>query len=90
VIGYVGSTGLATGPHLDYRVQLHGRWIDPLRIDNVKADPLDDEDLERFRTWRDALRASLSTGKPPPPEAVLAASGEAEEASAGGSQVAGG
>ena len=32
VIGYVGATGLATGPHLDYRVQQNGRWIDPLSI----------------------------------------------------------
>lgn len=64
VIGYVGATGLATGPHLDYRVQLHGRWIDPLRIDNVKADPLDEQELDRFRAWRDALRASLETGQP--------------------------
>jgi len=65
VIGYVGATGLATGPHLDYRVQLHGRWIDPLRIDNVKPDPLDADELDRFRSWRDALRASLATGQPP-------------------------
>jgi len=65
VIGYVGATGMATGPHLDYRVQLHGHWIDPLRIDNVKADPLDAEELDRFRSWRDALRASLETGEAP-------------------------
>lgn len=65
VVGYVGSSGLATGPHLDYRVQHHGRWIDPLRIDNVKADPLDAEELDRFQGWRDALRASLAHGEPP-------------------------
>ncbi len=32
VIGYVGATGLATGPHLDYRVQHRGRWIDPTSL----------------------------------------------------------
>ncbi len=70
VIGYVGATGLATGPHLDYRVQLHGRWINPLQIDNVKAEPLDAEELAQFKTWRDTLRTSLETGVPPdlPPE----------------------
>jgi len=62
VIGYVGSTGLATGPHLDYRVQLHGRWIDPLRIDNVKADPLDEAALAAFRARRDILRDALASG----------------------------
>lgn len=31
IIGYVGTTGLATGPHLDYRMKKHGRFIDPLK-----------------------------------------------------------
>ncbi len=37
VIAYVGATGLATGPHLDYRVQQNGRWIDPLSLKSVPA-----------------------------------------------------
>ncbi|MGD2115634.1 MAG: peptidoglycan DD-metalloendopeptidase family protein [Acidobacteriota bacterium] len=91
VIGYVGSTGLATGPHLDYRVKLHGRWIDPLRIDNVKADPLDDDDLGRFLVRRDVLRASLASGEPPPGEDLLAAAGGPEPQSpAGSARAAGG
>ena len=38
VIGYVGKTGMATGPHLDYRVKKEGRYINPLRM-TVPASP---------------------------------------------------
>ena len=40
VIGYVGSTGLATGPHLDYRISDHGVWLDPLKLKSIAPDPL--------------------------------------------------
>jgi murein DD-endopeptidase MepM/ murein hydrolase activator NlpD len=39
-IGAVGSTGLATGPHLDYRMCRDGRFIDPLRLRSAPADPV--------------------------------------------------
>lgn len=67
VIGYVGATGLATAPHLDYRVEHNGTWIDPLGMKSVPADPIADAEREEFLAWRDALRTSLRTGLPPFP-----------------------
>jgi murein DD-endopeptidase MepM/ murein hydrolase activator NlpD len=50
VIGYVGKTGLATGPHLDYRVTEDGRWLNPLKLKSITPDPLHGNSLQRFRT----------------------------------------
>lgn len=49
VIGYVGMTGLATGPHLDYRVSENGKWLDPLKLKSITPDPLSGASLRTFR-----------------------------------------
>jgi murein DD-endopeptidase MepM/ murein hydrolase activator NlpD len=64
VIGYVGSSGLATGPHLDYRVQQNGHWIDPLSLKSVPAEPIPRDDMPQFLADRDRLRRSLWQGEP--------------------------
>ena len=49
VIGYVGATGLATGPHLDYRVSERGKWLNPLHLKSITPDPLRGAQLGRFK-----------------------------------------
>lgn len=49
VIGYVGRTGLATGPHLDYRVTERGKWLNPLQLRSITPDPLHGDSLRRFK-----------------------------------------
>ena len=49
VIGYVGATGTATGPHLDFRVWKNGTPVDPLKIISPPAEPLKDENLDSLK-----------------------------------------
>lgn len=65
VIGYVGESGLATAPHLDYRVQLFGRWVDPLSLKSVPAAPLSRREMAAFAGWRGQLLLALRTGEMP-------------------------
>lgn len=65
VIGYVGMTGLATGPHLHYEMHAGGRPIDPVAIDLPAEDPVPDADWERWEQARDErLRMLLSLPGP--------------------------
>lgn len=54
-IGYVGMTGTATGPHLDFRLQKNGTYIDPLKFKSPSAEPVAKENMEAFRHSVDTL-----------------------------------
>ncbi len=49
VIGYIGSTGLATGPHVCYRFWVNGQQVDPLRQDLPEAEPISDDFMPHFQ-----------------------------------------
>ena len=54
-IGYVGSTGLATGPHVCYRFWRNGVQVDALRVELPPSQPVKNENLERFQKVKEAL-----------------------------------
>lgn len=66
IIGYVGRSGYATGPHLDYRVWHNGRFVDPMKMRFAITEKLEGQRLEKFlvkyKAFQALLRDNVSPG----------------------------
>ncbi len=60
VIGYVGSTGRSTGPHLDFRLWKGSTAINPLNVPQKPAEPIAKENMERFERIKTRVMAELN------------------------------
>lgn len=60
VIGYVGSTGVSTGAHLDYRIYINGKPTDPLKITAEPAEPISKSSLPDFELVRERVMGELA------------------------------
>jgi hypothetical protein len=60
VIGFVGSSGMSTGPHVHYEILVNGRFVDPMRVKLPRGRSLEGPMLAGFEKERDRLDGMMS------------------------------
>ncbi|MGH8248242.1 MAG: M23 family metallopeptidase, partial [Gammaproteobacteria bacterium] len=80
IIGFVGSSGLANGPHLHYEFQVNGAHRNPLTVPLPRAPAISEQHRPHFESHSASLLARLDEGAAPPEEILAMDSGSVNPA----------